>query len=291
MPAEVLAACDYQAATPAPFTAQRDLRLPAGRRARYRLAEDTMTITGPRKSDPAYTVRRVLVHSTARAQAARHARDKKLARARADLQRMQRGLGSRHYNSAEKVTARLAVIAASRHVGGCLRAAVTAGPAGKPALDWHSGQAAIDAEAATDGWYALTANLPPDVSAAQVLARYKNQPGTSERRYHDLKGPLAVAPLFLHGNRRMTALIGVICLALLIYCLTERQARAALAPAAKLDGLYAGRPARPTAALIFAALAPLRLRTRPDGTIEIPQPAPLQARILQLLNIDPRRLA
>lgn len=27
-----------------------------------------------------------------------------------------------------------------------------------------------------------------------MLARYKNQPGTSERRYHDFKGPLAVVP-------------------------------------------------------------------------------------------------
>ena len=96
--------------------------------------------------------------------------------------------------------------------------------------------------------------------------------------------------MFLHANRRMTALIGVICLALLVYCLVERQARANLAPALTLDGLYAGRPAKPTASLIFAALASLRLRTGTDGQPEIPQPGLLQTRVLDLLKIDPRQL-
>ena len=121
-----------------------------------------------------------------------------------------------------------------------------------------------------------------------VLARYKNQPATSERRYHDLKGPLAVAPMFLHTNRRIAALIGVLCLALLIYCLVEREARRNLAPATTLDGLYAGRPAKPTASLIFTALATLRLRTATtDRTPEITQPDALQLRLLDLLQIDP----
>ena len=122
------------------------------------------------------------------------------------------------------------------------------------------------------------------------MARYKSQPTVSERRYHDFKGPLAVAPMFLHTNRRITALIGVVCLALLIYCLIEREARRNLAPATKLEGLYAGRAAKPTAALILTALASLRLRTTADGTPEIPQPTALHQRILDLLKIDPRRV-
>lgn len=288
VPAEVLAGCDYEAAATVAFTAERDRSLPPGERARYRLTEDTMTVTGPRKKDPSCTVRRVFVHSSARAEAAGHARAKKLGRASGDLARVERGLGSRHYNTAEKVTTRINTIARERRVGGYLRTTVSTGHDGQLTLDWHFDQAATDAEAATDGWYALLTNLPENVTACQVLARYKNQPGTSERRYHDFKGPLAVAPMFLHANRRMTALIGVICLALLIYCLTEREARRNLAPAIKLDGLYAGRAARPTANLIFTALAPLRLRTSADGTPEIPEPDPIQKRVLHLLKIDPR---
>jgi len=288
VPARVLASCDYAAAAPAAFAAERDRGLPPGKRGSYRLIEDTMTITGPRKKDPPCTVRRVFVFSSARAEAAGHARAKKLDRARADLNRVARGLGSRHYNTAAKVTARISAIAPERRVGDYLRATAGPGQDGRLTLDWHFDQAAINAEASADGWYALLTNLPATVTAEQALTRYKNQPATSERRYHDFKGPLAAAPMFLHASRRMTALIGVICLALLIYCLAEREARRNLAPATKLDGLYAGRAAKPTASLIFTTLAPLRLRTTPSGTPEIPEPDPIQKQILHLLKIDPR---
>jgi transposase len=248
-----------------------------------------MTITGPRKKDPSFTLRRVFVYSSARAGAAATARAKKLDRARDDLARLTRGLGSRHYPSTEAVTARINTIARERRVGDYLRTTIDIDHNRRPTLVWHFDQDAINAEAATDGWYALLTNLPATLTAAQILARYKNQPGTSERRYHDLKGPLAIAPMFLHTNRRIAALIGVICLALLVYCLVEREARRNLAPATRLDGLYAGRPARPTASLIFTTLATLRLRTgTTDGTPEITQPDALQLRLLDLLKIDPR---
>jgi transposase len=42
-----------------------------------------------------------------------------------------------------------------------------------------------------------------------------------ERRYQAFKGPLAVTNLYLKSNRRINALIAVICLALLIFCLIE----------------------------------------------------------------------
>jgi transposase len=289
VPAAVLAGCDYATATPVPYVAARDAARPPEERGHYRVVEDTMTITGPRKKDPSFAVRRVFVHSSARAGAAEHARTKKLDRARDDLGRLSRGLGSRHYPTVEAVTRRVTTIARERRVGDYLRTSVGTDHNRRPTLHWHFDQAAINAEAATDGWYALLTNLPATATPAQVLDRYKNQPGTSERRYHDLKGPLAVAPMFLHTNRRITALIGVLCLALLVYCLVEREVRRNLAPATKLDGLYAGRPAIPTAGLIFTALATLRLRTTTsDGTPEIAQPNALQLRLLDLLQIDPR---
>ncbi len=290
VPAEALAGCDYAKAKPVTYFAERDAHLPKNKRGRYRVFEDTITVTGKRDTDPQYALRRIFVHSSARADAAVNARTKKLDRARDDLGRLSRGLGSRHYPTAEAVTARITTIARERHVGDYLRTTVGTDHNGRPTLDWHFDQAALDAEAATDGWYALLTNLPKTVTPAQVMARYKKQPATSERRYHDFKGPLAVAPVFLHTNRRISALIGVVCLALLIYCLIEREARRNLAPAIKLDGLYAGRAAKPPAALILTALASLRLRTAADGTPEIPQPTTLQRRLLDLLKIDPRRV-
>ena len=144
-----------------------------------------------------------------------------------------------------------------------LRTTVGTDPAtSRPTLEWHFDESAIDAEAATDGWYALLTNLDPDIDTAGVFRYYKGQQAP-ERRYHNFKGPLAVAPMFLKNNRRIEALISVICLALLIFALVERTVRLALSPAVKLAGLWAGRPAKPTGRLIFAALCRLPRRGVP----------------------------
>jgi hypothetical protein len=54
--------------------------------------------------------------------------------------------------------------------------------------------------------------------------------------------------------------------------------------------LYVGRPAKPTGRLIFEALAGLRLNpARGRDPPTIPTPAPLPAKLLALLNVDPTR--
>jgi transposase len=288
VPAEVLASLDLAAAAPVDYLAERDHGKPAEQRGSYRVVEDTMAIAGKRTTDPVLRVRRVFVWSSARAQAAATARARKLDRARGDLERLTRGLGSRHYPTVDKVHARLAAIAKQRRVGGLLRAEVGTDKRGTPTLTWHFEPAALAAEQATDGWYALLTNLDPtQANAAQVLARYKGQE-VVERRYGSFKGPLAVAPMFLQSNRRIQALVTVICLALLIFCLVERQVRRAIAPDLTLQGLYVGQPAKPTGRLIFQALAGLRLipASGHDPPV-IPQPSPLQAQLLQLLDVDP----
>ena len=288
VPAEVLARLDLGAATPVDYLAERDAGKPPGQRGSYRVVEDTMTIAGKRIRDPVLRLRRIFVWSSARAGAAATARARKLERATDDLQRLARGLGSRHYPTVDKVQARLATIARSRRVTGLLRAQVGIDQRGTPTLAWWFDQAALAREQATDGWYALLTNLDPtQADAAEVLARYKGQE-VVERRYGAFKGPLAVAPMFLQSNRRIQALVTVICLALLIFCLVERQVRRAIAPASTLDGLYVGQPAKPTGRLIFEALARLRLipASGHDPPV-IPQPPPLQARLLELLDVDP----
>jgi transposase len=289
VPAEVLASLDLAAAAPVDYLAERDHGKPPDQRGSYRVVEDTMTIAGKRATDPVLRLRRVFVWSSARAGAAATARARKLDRARDDLQRLTRGLGSRHYPTVDKVQARLAAIAKQRRISGLLHAQVDTDPAtAKPTLAWRFDPAALEREQATDGWYALLTNLDPtQATAAQVLARYKGQE-VVERRYGSFKGPLAVAPLFVQSNRRIQALVTVICLALLIFCLVERQVRRAIAPDLTLDGLYVGQPAKPTGRLIFQALAGLRLipASGHDPPI-IPQPPPLQAHLLHLLDVDP----
>jgi hypothetical protein len=93
-----------------------------------------MTITGRRQRDPVLGLRRVFVWSSARAGAAAAARARKLDRAREDLERLARGLGSRHYPDAAAVQARLAAIARGRRSPGCCtpRSAPTRPPGNRP---------------------------------------------------------------------------------------------------------------------------------------------------------------
>ncbi|MEU3144669.1 MULTISPECIES: hypothetical protein [unclassified Streptomyces] len=67
---EVCAALDLaQATVVADWPPDRDAGKPTERRETYRVLADPHTLTGPRKSDPAFTVRRVPVRPTANAAA------------------------------------------------------------------------------------------------------------------------------------------------------------------------------------------------------------------------------
>jgi transposase len=290
VPAGLFAALPPGAGAAVDYAPGRDAGKPAARGS-YRVLEDGgMDLPGPRKADPPVHLRRILVYSPANAAGQAKARARKLATATEELDRLVRTAGTRFHPTADAVAARATAIATKRRVKAYLRTAITCDATGKPALTWHFDQAAIDAEAAADGWYALLTNLDPgQASPAEVFRRYKGQ-HMVERRYGEFKGPLAVTPLFLKTSRRIAALITVICLALLIFCLIERQVRTALAPhGGAMTGLpgYRLTPARPTGRTIFMALADLRLIPAHDGNpATIPKPAGVQARLLDLLDID-----
>jgi transposase len=202
VPAGLFAALPPGAGTAVDYTAERDAGKPAAARGSYRVLEDGgMDLPGPRTADPPVHLRRILVYSPANAAGQAKARARKLATAAEELDRLVRTAGTRFHPTADAVTARATAIAAKRRVGAYLRTAITHGATGKPALSWHFDQAAIDAEAAADGWYALLTNLDPgQASPAEVFLRYKGQ-HVAERRYGEFKGPLAVTPLFLKTSR------------------------------------------------------------------------------------------
>jgi transposase len=268
--AAVFAALDPATAEPVEYIPLRVADRPTMDRPDYRVLEDTHTLTGKRKSDPPITVRRILVYSAGNALAQAKARDKRLSKAREDLDKLTRLAGSRYYPTRDKVSAKIGVIAARRRVTDCLRTHIADGPDGKPALTWHFDQDVLDTQAKADGWYALITNQDPaKADAAAVFLAYKGQPQV-ERRYSELKGPLAVAPLFLHSNKRIAALLHVLMLALLIYSLIERQVRRALeregSPDGRMTGLYPdNRRERPTARMIFYHLGELDLATGPGS--------------------------
>ncbi|MFE6105258.1 IS1634 family transposase [Streptomyces laurentii] len=285
---EFYAALDRERAEPVDWVPERDERKPETERETYRVLEDTHTLTGRRKSDPPLTLRRVLIHSTAVAAGQQAARAKRLAKAAADLDRLTTAAGGQHYRTREKIAARIGVITTKRRVTSCLRWEITADEHGTPSLAWHFDQDVLTAEAAVDGWHALITSLPPEKAGPdRVLIHYKGQ-GAVERRYHDFKGPLAVAPVFVQHNRRVAALIQVICLALLVFCLIERQVRQALGPDETMPGLYPdNRRVRPTGRMILYHLGELTLRI---GNVTDPPTVQInrgvQLHLLDLLDTD-----
>jgi Domain of unknown function (DUF4277) len=289
VPAGLFAGIDRGTATPVDYIAERDEDELPWHRGAYRVTEDVMALPGRRRKDPVHRLRRILVYSSANAGAAGKARALKLAQARTELDTLTRTAGTRYHPTVQAVTAKAADIARRRRITAYLRTSITTTATGAPVFTWTFDQTAIDADAAGDGWYALLTNLAPDIDAAEVLHRYKNQP-VVERRYGDLKGPLAVAPMFLRHNRRITALITVICLALLIFCLIEREVRTNLAPDTDMIGFYTNdrRAMKPTGRLILRALNDLRLIPAHHGQPPtIPKPGWLQAQLLNLLHVDP----
>ena len=188
VPAGLFAGIDRAAATPVDYIAERDEDKLPWQRGAYRVTEDVMSLPGPRKKDPVHQLRRILVHSTANADAAGKARTLKLAQARTELDTLTRSAGTRYHPTVQAVTAKSAEIARRRRVTAYLQTTITATPEGTPTFGWTFDQHAIDADTANDGWYALLTNLTPDTDTAEVFHRYKDQP-VIERRYGDLKGP------------------------------------------------------------------------------------------------------
>ena len=91
--------------------------------------------------------------------------------------------------------------------------------------------------------------------------------------------------MFLRSNKRIAALITVICLALLVFCLIERQIRRALGSQRTMHGFYLEpRAIRPTGELILTALSDPRIR---PGTATSPPVVliteSIQAQLLDLL--------
>ena len=272
----------HQALRPLRYVAEREAKLPPARRTRYRGALRDWQLTDPQSGEPV-RLRVAYVWSCEEAREVAAARGRALARAEQALERVQRGLGGRHYKTRRQVDAKVARILTG-HVADLITV-TTATRAGKPTLSYHRNPDAITHAAASDGVYALATNLPGRLSADRVLRLYKAQQ-IVERRHRDYKQTLKVRPIFLHNDDRIHALISLVGIALLIFGLIESELRKRL-NGDQLPGLLPeGRAAKPTARNTLAAFQGLGLTYTRDG-IRLDRLTSTQRRILNLLEIQP----
>ncbi len=266
---------------PLRYVAERERGLAPARRTRYRGAIAGWELCDP-ESGQTRRFRVAYIHSSEEAREVAAARERALAKAEEQLARVARGLGGRHYKTKAQVERRVGQITAA-NIAGLINVKV-ATRAGTPTLAYARDEPAIERAAATDGVYALATNQPGRLSAARVLALYKDQQ-IVERRHRDLKQTLKVRPIFLHNDDRIHALVSTVGIALLIFGLIESQTRHALADDELLPGLLPeGRAAKPTGRNILSAFQGLGLTYTAEGIV-LDRLTHTQRRILELSQI------
>jgi transposase len=261
------------------YVSAREQTLPAELRTRYRGSLRDWEVTDP-DSGETRQFRVAYIHSSEEHRETAAARERALAKAEEQLQRVKNGLGGRYYKTRKQVETRVARIITPTIEG--LISTTTSTRNGKPTLTFKRDHDAIAATGQTDGIYALATNLPGKrLTAGQILRDYKGQQ-IVERRHRDYKQTLKVRPIFLHNDDRIYALTSIIGIALLIFGLIETELRKQLH-----DGLLPeNRAAKPTGRNVLAAFQGLSL-TYTHAGIELDRLTHTQRRVLELLNITP----
>lgn len=159
-------------------------------------------------------------------------------------------------------------------------------------VSWQHSPEAIEYDARSDGMYPLITNHP-DLSAAEVLRKHKQQP-LLEKRHQQIKSVYAVAPALLKNEGRIEALLLLYFLAMLVQSLIERQVRRAMqAKGIKVLPLYPEqRDCRaPTTTRLLEVFEGLQRHVlRGDGVVLqsfSPQLSQLQRELLALLDVPP----
>ena len=205
-----------------------------GRRSTWRARS-----TGRRSGS---TTGMVFVWSESKARQEATTRERHTAKVVAEFEAVQRNLGRYSLKTTEAIVRRLEAAKGKYAEGALLDYRLVQEPGGGFRLTWQFDAEALERWQHLEGVYVLKTNLPERTHPlAEVLRTYKGQ-SQVERRFHHLKGPLAVAPMFLKNPERIAGLLCVLVWALMVLALMERQVRREL-KGEPLYGLYPeGRP-------------------------------------------------
>src|SRR4051812_13578430 len=186
--------------------------------------------------------RMIFVWSESKARQEESTRERHTAKVVAEFEAVQRNLGRYSLKTTEAIVRRLEAAKGKYAEGALLDYRLVQEPVVGFILTWQFDAGALERWQHLEGVYVLKTNLPGRTHPlAEVLRTYKGQ-SRVERRFHHLKGPLAVAPMFLKNPERIAGLLCILVWALMVLALMERQVRREL-KGAPLYGLYPeGRP-------------------------------------------------
>jgi transposase len=297
---------------PLDYVSERDLRDKNNPNTDYRYREATWTYetieenssvaeekkkpkspTGgrPRKPRATYTFRRLIIFSSANRTAQRKNRDRHRLKFETQLTELNEKFQTNWWKNKSRETAAKAVekLRAASKMSTFYDTTLAPKEEGGWSLSWVLNETALAEAGRTDGLYTLITNISSeDASADQVFRDYKRQTD-AERRFADWKSPLQVNQIFLKSNKRVVGMVFVMAVALLIFCLMERQVRKGL-PDGKMVGLLPiKQPTRATGWNILDTLSHLQLvGIRTGGRVlwQEAQPNEKQRQLLSLLLTD-----
>jgi len=250
------------------YFAEADRHKPPSERSQYACLADTADIKEA-TTGQMYTVRRLFIRSSRKAEQAQAKRERQVAVIQAALERIQGLLNKYDYTSPERVQARVKKALGQNPSGRYFQVQVKGKTPGDLQLSWSLNRKRLKAEAQRDGVYSVLTNLPESTHApSAVLELYKNQHHV-EGRFRDLNQlPVRVRPVWLHRPDRIETLIFLIMLAVLLFALLERQVRQTIAHTGqKIRGLmpeHRDTP-KPKGARLLKAFDTLSLVQFSDG--------------------------
>lgn len=273
---------------------QSQAHLPPEKRDAYQAVEIEDTLYGEVNGRGLrLKYRLIFVHSEAKARQEAKTRERHVAKIREQFEAVERNLGKYSLKTYEAVVRRLET-AKGKYTEGSVFDYELSETRGKLRLKWNINPKAVRVLEQLEGVYLLKTNLRKKTHpTAKALATYKEQ-SRVERRIGNLKGPLAVAPMFLEKPARMAGLLCILVWALMVMALMERAVRRNL-KGKPLYGLYPENrpsPAPTGTALLecFSTLSVVIIKHRGTITRRLAQFTTTQRRLIQLLAIPPTAL-
>jgi transposase len=279
---------------PVAYWPQSQERLPPEKRDQYQAFEVEDRLEGTfagRKTKLNY--RLLFVWSEAKQRQEAATRERHVAKIREEFEAVQRNLNKYSLKTEDAVLRRLEA-ARVKYAEGKLFSYELKKNRSALRLHWQIDAKALEEWKRLEGVFVLKTNLPKRTCALKrVLRKYKEQ-SQVERRIHHLKGPLAVAPMFLEKPERIAGLLCILVWALMVLALMERQVRRSL-KGKPMYGLYpenrpSPAPTGPALLAAFATLCIVIIKHRGEVSRRLADPDATQKQLLKLLGILPAAL-
>src|ERR1035438_6400566 len=267
---------------------------PAEERDEYQAFELTArlerTVDGKKQK---HDYRVIFVWSESKERQEIQTRERHVAKIRSEFEKIERILN--HYKlKEEKMIIQRLEKAKSLYTEGSLFEYTLGGKEGSYTLTWGQNAKALAEWEKLEGVFVLKTNRSTrQLPLGATLAKYREQINV-EKRIGNLKGPLAVTPMFLEKPERIAGLLTVLVWALMVMSLMERAVRRKL-KGKPLVGLYPeNRPSpAPTGPAIlgcFRTLCIVIVKHKHTQSRHLAELSALQLKLVKLLGIPPSRL-